>query len=80
MDATLAGVLGAVAGGLFGYFNYWLMIRAVEPRLRAVDRSASEAEREDFERRIVILRRALLVIEAGFFAVVGWFTARWLLA
>ena len=73
MDASLAGLVGAVVGAAVGLINYRVIVGIIVARLRAVDRSQTTEERAAFERKIVLLRRIMFVFEVGVFTVVGYF-------
>jgi hypothetical protein len=72
----MAGVLGGVLGMGVGWLEYKIIGGAVERKLREADRSRTAAERADYERRIVVLRRTLLVFIVGTSLVVGYLLAR----
>src|SRR5438132_1516290 len=57
MELSLAGLLGAFMGTVLGVINYAVIVGFVERRLRALDSSQTAAEREEFERKISVLRR-----------------------
>ena len=74
MELSLAGLLGAFVGTVLGVINYAVIVGFVERRLRALDASQTAAEREEFERKISVLRRTVLGIDIVVFAAVGyWF-------
>jgi hypothetical protein len=74
MELSLAGLLGAFIGTVLGVINYAVIVGFVERRLRALDTSQTAAEREEFERKISVLRRTVLGIDIVVFAAVGyWF-------
>jgi hypothetical protein len=74
MELSLAGLVGAVVGTVLGVINYAVIVGFVESRLRALDKSETAAEREDFERRISIMRRLILGIDVFVLGGVGyWF-------
>ena len=71
-----AGPLGALIGFGLGLLEYRLMSAVVIGALRRTDRSQTQAEKDDYERRIRILRRALMVMTIGFMPVLGFVIGR----
>ncbi|MCO5093197.1 hypothetical protein [Bosea sp. (in: a-proteobacteria)] len=71
-----AGPLGAVIGFALGLLEYRLVSAVVIGALRRTDRSATQAEKEDYERRIGILRWALMVMTVGFMPILGFVIGR----
>ena len=71
-----AGLIGALIGLVVGWVDYRIVGRVVEGKLRDTDKSATPAEKADFERRIVWFHRLLLPATLGFFAVVGFVLGR----
>lgn len=69
---SLPGLIGAGLGLVIGWVDYRIVAGLIENRLRKLDKSATPAERADFEKRIVLLRRLLLVTTVGAFPVVGY--------
>jgi hypothetical protein len=69
---SLAGLIGAAIGLLVGYVDYRVVGGVVEARLRKLDHSATAAERETFERKIVLFRWIFLAMTVGAFPVVGY--------
>ncbi len=76
MQLSLAGLLGAFAGLVIGLLNYAAIISIAERRLRALDRSSSAAERAEFERKIVMMRKVILAIDVVTFPLVGYWFGR----
>ena len=68
MDLSQPGLLGAMLGTIVGVVNYLAFLRFFVPRLRATDRSQTGAEREEFERKISLLRRIILSLDVVVFA------------
>jgi hypothetical protein len=64
---------GALIGAVLGYVNFRVIIGILEPRLRALDKSTTAAERTAFEQKIVWLRRIFLALEVVILCAVGWF-------
>jgi hypothetical protein len=73
MSFSLASVIGALIGGAIGIASAIVILTALEARLRALDKSQSADEREDFERRVMLMRRIILTVETIVFAAVGYF-------
>ncbi|KRE04083.1 hypothetical protein ASE61_10845 [Bosea sp. Root670] len=71
-----AGPLGALIGFGLGLLEYRLMSTVVIGALRRTDRSETEAERADYERRIRILRAVLVVMTIGVMPVLGFVIGR----
>ena len=72
----MAGLLGAVIGFALGLLEYRLMSAVVIGALRRTDRSQTEAERNDYERRIRILRAVLVVMTIGLMPILGFVIGR----
>jgi hypothetical protein len=72
MELSLAGLVGALVGTILGVINYALIVGFVESRLRALDKSQPGAEREEFERKISVMRRTILGLDIFVFAGVGY--------
>jgi hypothetical protein len=74
MELSLAGLIGAMIGTLLGAINYAMIVSFVVRALRANDTSQTAAERDAFETRISVLRRAILGADIAICAGVGyWF-------
>ncbi|WP_089175221.1 hypothetical protein [Bosea sp. AS-1] len=71
-----AGPVGALIGFALGLLEYRLMSAVVIGALRRTDRSATEAEKKDYERRIRILRAALIVMTVGVMPILGFVIGR----
>jgi ABC-type spermidine/putrescine transport system permease subunit II len=76
MDLSLPGLLGAMLGSVIGAINYAVIMRIVEPRLRALDKSQTRAERDEFEGKIALMRRIILTIEVVVLAAIGYWLGR----
>jgi hypothetical protein len=76
MELSLAGLLGAFVGTVLGVINFAVIVGFVEGRLRALDKSESAAEREEFERKISVMRRTILGIDIIVFAGVGYWLGK----
>jgi len=74
MGLSLPGLLGAFIGIVLGVINYGVIVGFVTGRLRAIDRSQTVAEREEFERKLSLMRRIILGMDVILFGGVGyWF-------
>ncbi len=71
-----AGLIGALIGFGLGLLEYRLMSAVVIGALRRTDRSETEAEKADYERRIRILRAVLVVMTIGLMPVLGFVIGR----
>jgi hypothetical protein len=71
-----AGVIGALLGLIVGWVEYRIVGGAVERKLRDTDHSETAAEKADYERRIRIFRRILLVSTVGATLVAGYLLGR----
>jgi hypothetical protein len=80
MEITLAGLLGAVAGTAIGAANYAMVVPFVVQRLRALDKSETAAQREEFETKISVMRRLILGIDVFVFGGLGYWLGTQLLA
>ncbi|HKA72054.1 MAG TPA: hypothetical protein VKE26_09625 [Xanthobacteraceae bacterium] len=76
MELSPAGFVGAVIGTIIGVINYAAVVVFVESRLRKLDRSQTSAEREEFERKLSLLRRLVLGIDIVVFAALGYWLGR----
>lgn len=72
MDLSTAGLAGAVIGAALGVMSALAIVSVVTERLRALDRSKTDAERAVLERKIVLLRRIVLGVEGAVFAGLGY--------
>ena len=78
MDLSPSGLLGAMLGTVVGVLNYLVFLRVVVPRLRALDKSQSREERDEFERKMSLLRRIILGADVVLFAAVGYYAGRFI--
>ena len=76
MDYSLPGFIGAFVGVVIGVINYGVVIAIVEAKLRKLDRSQTREERDEFERKISLMRRIVLAIDIVAFSVVGYWFGR----
>ncbi|WP_199092703.1 hypothetical protein [Bosea sp. ASV33] len=71
-----AGLIGALIGFGLGLLEYRLISAVVIGALRRTDRSETQAEKDDYERRIRILRAVLVVMTIGLMPVLGFVIGR----
>ena len=76
MEYSLPGFIGAFVGVVIGVINYGAVIAMVEARVRKSDRSHTAAEREEFDRKLSLLRRLVLGIDIVAFGAVGYWFGR----
>jgi hypothetical protein len=76
VEYSLPGFIGAFVGVVIGVINYGVVISAVEARLRKLDRSQTPAEREEFARKLSLMRRLVLGIDILAFAALGYLFGR----
>jgi hypothetical protein len=76
VDYSLPGFIGAFVGVVIGVINYGVIVSTVERRLRKLDRSQSSAERDEFERKLSLMRRIVLGIDIVAFSAVGYWFGR----
>jgi hypothetical protein len=69
---SLGGFLGAIAGTAIGLANYVMVVPFVEQRLRALDKSETAAQRQEFEDKISVMRRLILGIDVFTFGGLGY--------
>ena len=69
---SLAGLIGALVGLALGYVDYKVVGGVVEGKLRKLDRSVGAAEKEEFERKIRLLRIVLFAVTMLAFPVIGY--------
>jgi hypothetical protein len=78
MDLSPSGLLGAMLGTIVGVLNYVVFLRVLVPRLRVLDKSQSREEREEFERKMSLMRRIILAADVVLFAAVGYYAGRFI--
>jgi hypothetical protein len=78
MDLSPSGLLGAMLGTIVGVLNYVVFLRVLVPRLRALDKSQSREEQEEFERKMSLMRRIILAADVVLFAAVGYYAGRFI--
>jgi hypothetical protein len=76
VEYSLPGFIGAFVGVVIGVINYGVVISVVEARLRKLDRSQTPAEREEFARKLSLMRRLVLGIDILAFAALGYLFGR----
>jgi pheromone shutdown protein TraB len=76
VEYSLPGFIGAFVGVVIGVINYGVVIAFVEARLRKLDRSQTQEERDEFERKISLMRRIVLTIDIVAFSAVGYWFGR----
>jgi uncharacterized membrane protein len=72
MNLSLAGLIGAVAGTVIAWINYYIVVGFVTARLRALDTSQTPAERAIFEQRLSWMRQGILALDIVVFGAVGY--------
>jgi hypothetical protein len=72
LEVSVAGMVGALVGLAIGYVDYRVVAGVVEGKLRRLDTSSSPQERDDFERKIRIMRALFFVLTVGAFPVIGY--------
>ena len=73
---NMAGWFGALIGFGLGLLEYRLISAVVIGALRRTDRSETQAEKDDYGRRIRILRAALVVMTIGLMPILGFVIGR----
>ena len=66
------GLIGALIGFVVGLVEYRIVSGLVIGALRRTDPSKTQAERDDYERRIAYVRVALVVLMIGVTPVLGY--------
>jgi hypothetical protein len=74
--AGQAGLIGALIGFVVGLIEYRLVTGVVVGALRRTDSSTTQAEKDDYERRIRLLKAAVLVVSVGGLPIVGYLVGR----
>ena len=80
MNLSTAALAGAAIGAVFGIVSALVVVSAVAERLRALDRSDNQADRDVLERKLIALRWIVVAVEATVFAIVGYWVGSWLFA
>ncbi|RXT55178.1 hypothetical protein B6S44_11245 [Bosea sp. Tri-44] len=76
VTAGQAGLIGALIGFVVGLIEYRLVMGVVVGALRRTDSSQTQAEKDDYERRIRLLKAAVLVVSVGGLPIVGYLIGR----
>jgi predicted DNA-binding transcriptional regulator len=76
LEFSTAGLVGAVIGTVIGVINYAVVVGFVQMRLRKLDRSQTSAEREEFERKLALMRRIVLALDIVVFSALGYWLGR----
>jgi hypothetical protein len=76
MDYSLAGWIGALAGMAAAAILYVPGIRFVDRRMRAQSNAATLEQREEFEQKLSIVRRAILGIDVAMLATLGYWIGK----
>ncbi len=76
MEYSLPGFIGAFVGVVIGVINFGVIISIVQGRLRKLDRSQTSAERDEFERKLSLMRRIVLGIDIVVFSAIGYWIGR----
>ena len=74
--ANPAALLGALVGAAIGWVDYRIVSGLLVRKLRETNRSATPAEHQDYERRIVLAQRILMVVIVPAFAGLGYWVGR----
>ncbi len=76
MSANWAGIVGALIGLALGWFEYKVISGVVTAGLRRTNWAKTQAEHDDYERRIRLLQTVLLVLTVGGMPIFGYFIGR----
>jgi hypothetical protein len=76
VEYSLPGFIGAFVGVVIGVINFGVIISIVQGRLRKLDRSQTSAERDEFERKLSLMRRIVLGIDIVVFSAIGYWIGR----
>jgi hypothetical protein len=76
IDISLAGLLGAIVGTIVAGVNYHLFIGVLDRPMRAREHLQTAAERDDFEMKMSLVRRMVLVVVLFLFAGTGYWLGR----
>ena len=77
MELSLGGLLGAISGAIIGGAGYAALIGPLDALLKSLE--GAEAERQDFDSDVSLMRRAILTFDLALFAVIGyWLGTRYL--
>ncbi len=76
MENSVPGLVGAGIGFVVGWVQYRLMSSVVVAGLRRTNRSQTQAEHDDYERRIRLLQAILLVMMMLGLPILGYVIGR----
>jgi hypothetical protein len=76
VEYSLPGFIGAFVGVVIGVINFGVIISIVQGKLRKLDRSQTPAERDEFERKLSLMRRIVLGIDIVVFSAIGYWIGR----
>jgi hypothetical protein len=76
MDLSEPGLLGAMLGALVGVANYLVFLRVVVPSLERSDKSQTREERDEFARKMSLLRRIILGFDVVVFTALGYYAGK----
>jgi hypothetical protein len=76
VEYSLPGFIGAFIGVVVGVINFGVIISIVQGKLRKLDRSQTPAERDEFERKLSLMRRIVLGIDIVVFSAIGYWIGR----
>ena len=77
MELSTPGLVGAFAGLILGVIDYKLVAAFVERALRRTMTAETREERDDFERRIRLMRILLAIGTIGAFPIFGYMLGRY---
>ena len=72
IDISLGGLIGAVIGTVIAGVNYHVLIGVLDHRMREREQSQTPQERDNFDRRMALIRRVVLTVDLFVFAAVGY--------
>ena len=76
MDYSQAGLIGAMLGCVIGAAQYVLFIGLIERRLQASKQANPQSDREEFERKLSVMRRIILAADMAAFSAGGYFLGK----
>jgi hypothetical protein len=72
MDYSPAGLIGAMLGCVVGATQFVLFVGLIEHRLRASEAANPQSDREEFERKLSVMRRTILALDIAAFSAGGY--------
>jgi hypothetical protein len=72
MDFPLAGLIGAMLGCVVGAAQFVLFVGLIERRLRASEAANPQSDRDEFERKLSVMRRSILAVDIAAFSAGGY--------